>query len=63
VGLRHRPVPRAVAGTGLTLTTASAAHSVLVTVVVIFVAAALLHGSQLLEAESMPRADPGGGGS
>jgi cytochrome bd ubiquinol oxidase subunit II len=49
-------------GTGLTLATASAPHSVLVTVVVIFVAAALLvgpsflllfslHGRQLLEAE------------
>jgi cytochrome bd ubiquinol oxidase subunit II len=49
-------------GTGLTLTTASAPHSVLVTVVVIFVVAALLvgpsflllfslHGRQLLEAE------------
>jgi cytochrome d ubiquinol oxidase subunit II len=49
-------------GTGLTLTTASAPHSVLVTVVVVFVAAALLvapsflllfslHSRQLLEAE------------
>ena len=49
-------------GTGLTLTTASAPHSVLVTLVVIFVAAVLLvipsflllfslHGRQLLESE------------
>ena len=49
-------------GTGLTLTTASAPHSVLVTLVVVFVAAVLLvvpsflllfslHGRQLLEAE------------
>jgi cytochrome d ubiquinol oxidase subunit II len=50
-------------GTGLTLTTASAPHSILVTVVVVFVAAALLvgpsfvllfwlHGRQLLEGET-----------
>jgi cytochrome bd ubiquinol oxidase subunit II len=50
-------------GTGLTLTTGAAPHSVLVTVVVVFVAAALLvgpsflllfslHGRQLLEPES-----------
>ena len=50
-------------GTGLTITTAAAPHSVLVTIVVIFVVAALLvgpsffllfslHGRQLLEAEN-----------
>jgi len=54
--------PALLPGTGLTLATASAPHSVLVTVVVVFVAAALLvgpsflllfslHGRQLLEAE------------
>src|SRR5712692_4458918 len=53
--------PALLPGTGLTLATASAPHSVLVTVVVVFVAAALLvgpsflllfslHGRQLLEA-------------
>jgi len=56
-------------GTGLTLTTASAPHSVLVTIVVVFVSAALLvgpsflllfslHGRQLLESEK--HADKGG---
>ena len=54
--------PALLPGTGLTLTTGSAPHSVLVTVVVVFVAAVLLvvpsflllfslHGRQLLEAE------------
>ena len=56
------PVPVLLPGTGLTLTTASAPHSVLVTLVVVFVAAVLLvvpsflllfslHGRQLLEEE------------
>ena len=55
--------PALLPGTGLTLTTGSAPHSILVTVVVIFVVAALLvgpsflllyslHGRQLLEGES-----------
>jgi cytochrome bd ubiquinol oxidase subunit II len=56
-------------GTGLTLTSGAAPHSILVTVVVIFVAAALLvgpsffllfslHGRQLLAGEKHP--DEGG---
>jgi cytochrome bd ubiquinol oxidase subunit II len=55
--------PALLPGTGLTLTTGAAPHSVLVTVIVVFVAAALLvgpsflllfslHGRQLLEGES-----------
>jgi cytochrome d ubiquinol oxidase subunit II len=61
--------PALLPGTGLTLATGSAPHSVLVTVVVIFVAAALLvgpsffllfslHGRQLLEGEK--HAEQGG---
>jgi cytochrome d ubiquinol oxidase subunit II len=55
--------PALLPGTGLTLTTGAAPHSILVTVVVVFVAAAVLvgpsflllfslHGRQLLEGES-----------
>jgi len=61
-------------GTGLTLTTALAPHAILVTVVVVFVAAALLvgpsflllfslHGHQLLESENLQeKADETGAG-
>jgi hypothetical protein len=55
--------PALLPGTGLTLSSGAAPHSVLVTVVVVFVAAAVLvgpsflllfslHGRQLLEGES-----------
>jgi cytochrome d ubiquinol oxidase subunit II len=61
-------------GTGLTLTSGAAPHSILVTVVVVFVAAALLvgpsflllfslHGHQLLESENLQeKADETGAG-
>jgi cytochrome bd ubiquinol oxidase subunit II len=55
--------PALLPGTSLTLTTAAAPHSILITVVVIFITAAVLvgpsflllfslHGRQLLEGES-----------
>jgi cytochrome bd ubiquinol oxidase subunit II len=60
--------PALLPGTGLTLSTGAAPHSILVTVVVIFVAAAVLvgpsflllfslHGRQLLEGESHAEED------
>jgi cytochrome bd ubiquinol oxidase subunit II len=60
-GLAQSPV--LLPGTGLTVTSAAAPHSVLVTVIVVFVAAAVLvgpsflllfslHGRQLLEGEN-----------
>jgi cytochrome d ubiquinol oxidase subunit II len=66
--------PALLPGTGLTLTSGSAPHSILVTVVVVFVAAALLvgpsflllfslHGRQLLEGENLQvKADETGAG-
>jgi cytochrome bd ubiquinol oxidase subunit II len=64
--------PALLPGTGLTLTSGAAPHSILVTVIVVFVAAALLvgpsflllfslHGRQLLEGES--HAEETGGGA